>query len=190
MAIYAEIAIQHPKEFWKFFTLFSAGFSHYESSTAYNGKQYNSNTYHIVDIVSVLENFGKHMLQKDQNTTWSMFDDFAFVKIVPLLKNYPQKRSSLLHLMYSFCAKDVNSRITAIKSLQEKLEDNITFIHCLTSLIHNETEFNEALEDLYMYYCIMGVSSPSPTLRAASLSMLPVLAAHSPGSVMKLIGML
>jgi len=68
-----------------------------------------------------------------------------------------------------------------IKQLQEQMDDMATFVHCLTMLIFMEKPplMTPALLDLYVYYCVIGISMPSPTLRAASIAMLSVVLAHN-----------
>lgn len=139
--------------------------------------------------LSILKALGTQMVQKDQNTAWSLFDDFGLIKIVPILKQCPLKRPAILDLIYKFCANDPNVRKSAIQSLQEKmLDDSQIFVHCLAILIKFEKELPESLLDLYSYYCIIGMSNPSSSLRAASIGMLSVLCKHKSQSVMPLLG--
>lgn len=61
---------------------------------------------------------GELLLSKDQNTTWNLFDDFAFSKLLNYVKLYPLKRKHLLGIIYSYCSPEVSVHINVIKSLQ------------------------------------------------------------------------
>lgn len=136
----------------------------------------------------MVKQLGNAIISKDQNTTWSLFEDYALEKFCHAIKRYPFKRRDILEVLYTFCQADASVHMNAIRSLQEQLSDNITFIHCLAHLVKLEKDFSDDLLDLYVYYCVMGISSVSPFLRSASLSMLHVIASHDPHLVMQMIG--
>ena len=137
----------------------------------------------------MLLSLGQRLVQKDQNAARSMFEDFAFPRLATLINTYPTKRQLLLNIVYSYCASDAATRIGVIKVLQEKLCDSVSFLYCLTILVNMEDSFTDEMLDLYIYYCVMGTSHPSPALRAASVSMLPVIARNSLNQVLQMLGM-
>lgn len=48
----------------------------------------------------------------------------------------------------------------------------------------------QSLLDLYVYYCMIGLSMPSPHIRASSVSMLSVVAEHSPAALVGIMNSL
>jgi hypothetical protein len=108
-----------------------------------------------------------------------LFDEYGLDKLIPFLKRFPLKREGILRIMYSFCENETKVHKNVIKSLQEKLKSNDIFIQCLAVLAPLETEFSKALIDTYMYFVNLGISSPSPSLRAAGLAILPTLIDNS-----------
>jgi hypothetical protein len=167
-----------PKEFWKFVSIMLKGFEiSYDGPASSIFEQY----------VMIFELLGESLLQKDMNTAWELFQDFALEKFVKLMKIYPGKRSHLVKLIYSFCANDATVHLNAIKLLQEKCDDDITFVQCLPILVTQEENFTSEMLELYVYFSVIGMNASSPTVRSLSLSVLPVIAEHAPGMVFKLI---
>jgi hypothetical protein len=78
--------------------------------------------------------------------------------------------------MYAFSENNVLTHARSIKTLQDSLgsADIGSFIHCATVMVSIESQFNDDLLDVYLYYAIMGSSMAEPSVRAAVLSMLPV----------------
>jgi len=157
-----------PKEFWKLNNIFYSVLSDVEEST----ETFASATQALVDL-------GEFMISNDASTATSLFQDFALPNLTLMLESSPGKRHAVLRVMYAFCRQDVSSHIQMIKELQERVPDMSTFVHALTILIFMEKQMNDALLDLYLYYCVIGISMSSPSLRAASIAMLSVVVAHN-----------
>ena len=104
------------------------------------------------------------------------------------LRQFSDRRRVLMRLLYSFCASDYNTHISAIHSLQETLDHQSTFLHCLTILSHLEAELSPPLVDMYLFYCVIGITMTSPMLRAASVSMVPLIASSHPETVFRMLG--
>jgi hypothetical protein len=120
---------------------------------------------------------GRAMVKADPHSTQVLFRDFSLPSILPVLKLRPRARHALLQIVYAFTPRSVPSRIATIRVLQDRLGDMPLFLHCLSILVFFEPDFNPQLLDLYLYYCVIGCGMPSPSLRAACVSMLGMLAA-------------
>jgi hypothetical protein len=92
-------------------------------------------------------------------------------------------RSLLLSIVYSFCSDSIAAHITAIKALQDELNDQSCFMLSLASLIELESSFDDDLLDLYLYYCVVGLGMASPRLQSAALAMLQSCAVQQPSLV-------
>ena len=92
----------------------------------------------------------------------------------------------VLQVVYAFSADTPAAHVGVIKGLQEALDQQATFLYALTSLVALEATFSDDLLDLYIYYGVIGLGMTSCRLRAASLSMLPVLAASDGGAAVVL----
>ena len=111
------------------------------------------------------------------------------VHLPPPSSQFSDRRRALMRIMYSFCASDYNTHIAAIHSLQETLDHQATFLHCLTILSHLEEELSPPLVDMYLFYCVIGITMASPMLRAASVSMVPLIASSHPETVFRMLGL-
>ena len=164
-----------------------------------------------IDAVGILAALGDKLVARDPSNTRVIFDDFAIPKLIPLIRSYPSKRISFMHIIYSFCPPDASSHVQLIKSLRERLcfhSDRIgssgegssssfinaeglhTFLHCLTFLINFETEFNHDLLLLYRSYCIVGIKHSAPSLRSACLSMISIIARQEFDQVVGMLSIL
>ncbi len=102
--------LQNPKHFWKFFSIFSEALVYPETSPKY------------LMIVDLMKYLGSTLLEKDLNSTWSLFEDFAFGKLCSIMIQFPQKRKSLLEIVYRYCANEGTVHMNVIKNLQVCLE--------------------------------------------------------------------
>jgi hypothetical protein len=164
----ANSSLSAPKEFWKVASVYCTVLSDAEEASGV----FASATQAFVEL-------GRSMVAKDAGATASLFGDFALTKLSQMLGSNPGKRHAILRVIYAFCQQDVTTHIQMIKLLQERVPEMGTFVHALTILIFMERQMNDALLDLYLYYCVIGVSMPSPSLRAASVAMLAVVIAHN-----------
>lgn len=123
---------------------------------------------------------GEQMLKKDASAATGVFLDFSLPRLISLLRTSAAKRVAVLRVMYAFVAPDITSHMQCIKRLQGLLDDLTAFLHCVTTLVFLEPEFDDSLLDLYMYYCVISMAQPSPTLRAASVAMLSATLPQQP----------
>jgi hypothetical protein len=65
--------------------------------------------------------------------------------------------------------------VQCIKRLQTLVGDLEIFIHCLTILASLQSEHDDMMLDLYIYYANIGLGLPSPKLRAGAVAMLASL---------------
>ena len=116
--------------------------------------------------------------------------DFGLPLLLPLLNRQPGRQRLLLQVVYAYCADTPAAHVGVIKALQEALGGQAAFLHALTSLVGLESAFSDDLLDLYVYYCVIGLAMTSARLRAAALSMLPVLATAGPQGAQVVLQML
>lgn len=171
---FADTMLQYPKEFWKFFSDLITGLNMPHDSLSFKQS------------CLLVSDLAQTLVSKDQTSTWTLFEDFAYSKIIPLLQHQEDKRIGILQLLYSFCPKDSEIHFEVIKGLHERLKENEYFIPCLAKLITLEEEFSPKLLDTYSYYCTMGITSTNPKIRAQALSMLQVIGTISPETVVQM----
>jgi hypothetical protein len=160
----AESCTYTPKQFWKVADLFV-----YAITTAPS----TSKSFSV--IIESFEAIGKWIVRKDPKGSVALFFDFAFLKLSTVLVSNPMKRGGVLRVMYGFSPAEISSHIMCIKRMQTIITNIPDFIYCLAVLVSLETEIDSNLLDLFMYYAMIGLSSPSPKLRAASLSIFATL---------------
>jgi hypothetical protein len=153
-----------PKQFWKVADLFAYAISTAPSTC----KAFSS-------IIESFETIGKWIVRKDPKSSIALFFDFAMLKLSGVLTSNPMKRKGVLRVMYGFSPVEISSHLTCIKRLQTIVTNIPDFIFCLAVIVSLETEIDPTLLELFMYYAMIGLSSPSPKLRAASLYMLAML---------------
>eukprot|EP00163_Fabomonas_tropica_P023458 TRINITY_DN40787_c0_g1_i1.p1 TRINITY_DN40787_c0_g1~~TRINITY_DN40787_c0_g1_i1.p1 ORF type:complete len:808 (-),score=180.18 TRINITY_DN40787_c0_g1_i1:98-2521(-) len=171
----ASAALSHPKEAWKLFSLVIPAFATNETSDIFGSA------------LDLLSSIGQTMVASDSVETWEIFGEYALPALVTLIKKSPRKRYDLLRAVYFFSRNDVPTHIAVIKKLHDVLEDQRVFVSCLTMLVFMETTFTEDLLDLYIYYCVIGLSHSSAHLRASALSMLTVIAAENAAVVVQMV---
>lgn len=159
----AECVIASPSEMWKFFTYLQPLLAARETSPIFGG------------VVDLYIDVGVAAVARDPSGVWSLFNDFALPRIAELVKQNPSKRYDLLRIVYNYSRNDSATHIAVIRRLKDVLDDRDVFLHVLTMTIFLENHFTEDLLDLYLYYCVLGLSSPKPFIRAAALSMLTVV---------------
>jgi len=68
--------------------------------------------------------------------------------------------------------------------LKNYLSDEEIVYSCQAYLIAQETEFNEQWFDVFLYYALIGLTSPKVYVRVYSLSILNTIAKHNSESIM------
>lgn len=134
---------------------------------------------------------GRAVVAADATLAEALMRDFGLQLLLPMFASQPGRLRLLLQVVYAFSADTPAAHVAVIKGLQEALPgQQAQFLHCLTCLVALETTFSDDLLDLYIYYCVIGLSVTSCRLRAAALSMLPVLAASGAQGAMVVLQML
>jgi hypothetical protein len=135
---------------------------------------------------SLDENVGRGTT--NQESVQMYFTDFTLPQIIPLLRDAAGKRAALLAVAYGFCIPTIDQHKAMIKTVQEKLEDQRAFLYCLTAFatLEGPSLKDQDLLDLYTYYCSIAIGMPSPSLRAAALSVLVLVAPYAPDVVSNL----
>lgn len=177
----ADACAQRPKDFWSVVSVYQPLLLVLpESSPAF------------VATVDAFCALGDAMTSKDkssstQGATQTLFEDFCLPNLCRTLLSRPEKRAPLMRVMYAFTAGDIDSHTQAIRSLHEGLDDVGAFLQCISFCIHMETSFSDKFMDLYLYYSVIGMGMPSPSIRAASLGILAVVAANNTDMVVRLM---
>tara|TARA_B110000091_G_C13772526_1_gene457356 strand:- start:28 stop:1710 length:1683 start_codon:yes stop_codon:yes gene_type:complete len=114
---------------------------------------------------------------RNQEDLQRYFSDFALPHVLDLVRTAPNKRPDLLKIAYSFTVNDVAHHKTLIRLVQQRLNDQRTFLHCLVGFATLEEDLllDSELMDLYMYYTTIALGMSSPSLRAAAISVLVLL---------------
>ena len=126
------------------------------------------------------------MVELDASLADALMRDFGLPLLLPMLQGQPGRQRLVLQVVYAFSADTPAAHVGVIKGLQEALDQQATFLYALTSLVALEATFSDDLLDLYIYYGVIGLGMTSCRLRAACLSMLPVLAASDGGAAVVL----
>jgi len=122
----------------------------------------------------------------NQTIAGGLFRDFALPHAISLLRHKPSKRVHILRVAYAFAGAATGTstagRQSFIQTLQEQLSgDTAAFIHCLAITSSLETDLgNDSLADIYVYYAVIGMASPSPHLRAAGVAILVAMVDVAP----------
>lgn len=160
----AMACLGHPKQFWKTAAVLAMFITDMAPDTA------------VYDAgVATFEALADQILRADASAAMDLFCDFGLPKLLACFKISPAKRPAILRLLYAFSPPDVTSHMQCVKRLQLALDSIPLFLHAVAILVTLETEFDSTSVDTYRYYCIMGMSQSSPTLRAAAVEMLTVL---------------
>ena len=155
----AEACAVTPKQFWRvsdmFCTVLITTSHHSESSSA---------------AVESFEAVGRWMAQRDPKSSLALFCDFALFKLAGTITINHHKRLGLLRVLLAFTPLDSQSKVQCIKRLQSILVGDINvFIVCLTILAAHETQMDDTLLDLYLYYGTIALGLPSPKMRAGAV---------------------
>ena len=126
-------------------------------------------------IIDAFCSIGKYCVKKSGKTAMDLFFNYSLDKLAPLIISNPQKRGGILMILYSFSPLDTASHIRCIKQLQAIVLNIPNLIYCLGVLSALETQMDEMLLDLYMYYSSIGIASQNPKLRSVSVYILSVL---------------
>jgi len=138
--------------------------------------------------VGLLCQVGMRLVAMDSQLADGLLRDFGLPRLLLLVKVAPAKQRELLQVIYAFSANTAEAHIGAIKAVQDGLgADGPAFALALTSLITLEVDFSDDLLDLYVYYCVIALGMPSCRLRAAALSMLPVVCSQNRELVVQML---
>ena len=168
-----------PKDLWTFFSLIAAILEGSDAPV-------------VMDAVEqVLLAVGNEATAIDAAVSRGLFVEYALPLMLPMLSSAIRRRPALVG-MYAFSENDVLTHARLIKTLQDSLGggDDGVFVHCAAVLVTIESQFNDDLLDVYLYYAIMGSSMAEPAVRAAALSMLPAIIEQNEALVLNMLGRL
>jgi hypothetical protein len=168
-----------PKDLWTFFSLIAAILDGSDAPI-------------VMDAVEqVLLAVGSEATAIDAAASRGLFVEYALPLMLPMLSAAIRRRPALVG-MYAFSENDVLTHARLIKTLQDSLGggDDGVFVHCAAVLVTIESQFNDDLLDVYLYYAIMGSSMAEPAVRAAALSMLPAIIEQNEALVLNMLGRL
>jgi hypothetical protein len=168
-----------PKDLWTFFSLVAAILEGSDAPV-------------VMDAVEqILLAVGNEATAIDAAVSRGLFVEYALPLMLPMLSSAVRRRPALVG-MYAFSENDVLTHARLIKTLQDSLGggDDGVFVHCAAVLVMIESQFNDDLLDVYLYYAIMGSSMAEPAVRAAALSMLPAIIEQNEALVLNMLGRL
>jgi len=172
---FAQACSSSPKQCWQLFHNICAAMAAAESSDVF------------VAAAGLLAAVGSAMVESDASLAEALMRDFGLPLLLPMLQGHPARQRLVLQVVYSYSANTPAAHVGVIKGLQEALGQQSTFLHALTSLVTLEMSFSDDLLDLYIYYGVIGLGMTSCRLRAASMGMLPVLAASNAAVVLQML---
>ena len=101
---------------------------------------------------------------------------YALPFLLPLLRTAkPLVAPEVLKVAYAFVPPTPEKHIEVIRELQDKLDDQSTFVTLIPHLSALERDFSDDLFNLYIYYGVLALDLPEPKLRAAAIGTLAVL---------------
>jgi len=172
----AEACAINPKQFWKVADLLVA---------VINYVPFDSSSFALA--VDAFESVGFRLTQREPRDSLMLFTDFALFKMSNTVIRNANKRQGVMKILHSYTPTHTHARMSCIKRLQTLIPDLNVFIHCLTILAANENAMDPLLLDLYLYYASIGISMPSPKLRAGAVAVLATLASHDESIVTPLL---
>ena len=185
----APASVSSPRNFLKLSTFMNAALKSCSASSIQfevAARCFNSLAIAAMEYAEGLDQDGRG--KQNQETVQMYFTNFTLPHFVPMLRNSGNKRSALLSIAYGFCIPSIEQHKAMIKTVQELVDDQRTFLYCLTafSTLEGPNLQNQKLLDLYTYYCSIAVGMPSPSLRAAALSVLCLIAPYCPDEISNL----
>ena len=101
---------------------------------------------------------------------------YALPFLLPLLRAARvQIAPHVLRIAYAFVPPEPSAHIEVIRELQDKLDDQSTFVMLMPHLVALEAEFSDDLFNLYIYYAVLALDLTDPKLRASAIGVLVVL---------------
>jgi len=171
-AMFADSCAVTPKQFWKLSDLYCAVINEAPSDTT---------TY--ISAINGFKTLGMFLVQKDPQSSLSLFVDFALLKLVHTLTHNANKRTGILELLYSFSLPSAHAHVHCIRRLQSAVPDLSLFVSCLSILSTMESQLDVVLVDLYTYYASIALGMCSPKVRAGAILTLQSIVAFDPAVV-------
>lgn len=152
-------------EFWKVWTTFYPALVDFsESSPIFESALF------------FFKRLGEQMRESDPQLTQQLMNEVALSSLAKELSRSPEKREVLCEVIYSFTQEDTLNHVLALRSLKEKVGDDMSvYVSCLAGLVQLDGQANlldEHLLDLYIYYALIAMQSAQPRTRVAGLSIL------------------
>lgn len=154
-----------PAEFWKVWTTFYPALVDFSESSPI-----------FESCLFFFKRLGELMRESDAQLTQQLMNDVALSSLAKELCRSPEKREVLSEVIYSFTQEDTLNHVLALRSLKEKVGDNVSvYVSCLAGLVQLDGQqkfLDDHLLDLYIYYALMAMQSAQPRTRVAGLSIL------------------
>lgn len=166
----AQSFLELPQDFWLFFGLLKP----YLVRSTCDRRVHETVKQLIISI-------GQQCVYQDSSRAKILAMDYIIPK-APNAEILVSRRAALVEVLYSFTARSPTGHIQMLKRIRESISvANLpVFIHTLSITIHMESQLDDALADLYYYYCCIGLEKSSSKLQAACLGMLsPLLQCNS-----------
>lgn len=132
----------------------------------------------LMHIYNLIKMVAAQLVQLDAQTTQLMFEQILLKEYLRIATRFPNKRDQICDLFFYFCAPHSTARMHLFKKMKELLgTDLAAFTAILASLVtqNYEQNFDEEFEELYnlfFYYSMTALDSPSPLQRVNGLKII------------------
>ncbi|CEL97882.1 unnamed protein product [Vitrella brassicaformis CCMP3155] len=158
--------IKSPTEFWKAWTLIYPALWEFSGSSPV-----------FESIVYLLKRIAECIRNADPLLTQQYLMDVILPQVAPILAASPGRREALCEVLYAYAQETPAAHLALLRGLKDKLASVASYILCLSFFVPlDETHMDDHLLDLALYYALIGLSQPQPSLRVAGLSILNGLA--------------
>ena len=127
-------------------------------------------------LVDWLRLFGERLIKMDPFSNQVLFEKMGLSLLLGIIDRFPNKRESLIPVIFSFCQNEPPSKLRLMKKVKEIYGTRIGgFISFTTHSIHLLCEDADIGDDFYhllFFYSMQGLDSSSPITRANSLKIL------------------
>jgi hypothetical protein len=157
-----------PPEFWKVWTTFYPALTDFSESSPI-----------FESAVFLFKRLGDLMREADAQLTQQLITEVGLPSLAKELLRAPEKREAICEIIYSYTQEDTLNHLLVLRSLKEKLQDNLpVYVGCLSCLISVDAQLSlldEHLLDLYIYYALIAMQSPQPRVRVSGISILSTI---------------
>lgn len=129
-----------------------------------------------------------HKIVEDHDSPREEFSEFfiahLFRAYLQVAKQEPAKRIFMAELIYAHTAHDLSLRIKIVQDLKLHIKQEDIHYSMLSYLVAQEEGFNEEWFDVFLYYALIGLCKPRPSIRVYSLKILNTISRYNPEGIL------